>query len=55
MVRSSNRQAEGGHEISRSLESVSVMLGEMLVTMEKRREQSAQVVAELEQLRKSAE
>ncbi len=54
MVRSSNRQAEGGDEIGRSLESVSVMLEEMLETMEKRRVQSAQVVAELEQLRKSA-
>ncbi len=55
MVRSSNRQADGGHEISRSLDSVSAMLGEMLDTMEKRRVQSAQVVAELELLRKSAE
>lgn len=55
MLASSNHQAVGGSEISRSLESVSVMLGEILVTMEKRREQSAQVVAELELLRKTAE
>ena len=55
MGRSSNRQAEGGNEISRSLELVSAMLREMLETMEKRREQSAHVVSELELLRKSAE
>ncbi len=55
MARSTNRQAEGGHEIGRSLESVSAMVEEMLDTMEKRRVQSAQVVAELELLRKSAE
>jgi methyl-accepting chemotaxis protein len=51
MVRSSNRQADGGNEINRSLESVSAMLREMLETMEKRREQSAHVVSELELLR----
>jgi methyl-accepting chemotaxis protein len=54
MVRSSNRQAEGGDEIMRSLGSVSDMLREMLETMEKRREQSAHVVNELEVLRKTA-
>ena len=55
MVRSSNRQAEGGNEIGRSLESVSTMLRDLLEAMEKRREQSAHVVSELELLRKTAE
>ena len=55
MVRSSTRQAEGGDEIGRSLASVSSMLREIVETMEQRREQSAQVVGELEVLRKTAE
>jgi hypothetical protein len=42
---------EDGHKIRRTVESVSGMVKEMFDNMEKRRQQSAEVITELESMK----
>lgn len=51
MVTSTSRQVEDGHLIRRTVESVSSMVTEMFDNMEMRRQQSAEVVKELESMK----
>jgi methyl-accepting chemotaxis protein len=51
MVKSTGRQVEDGHKIRRTVESVSGMVREMFDNMEKRRQQSAEVITELESMK----
>lgn len=48
MVKSTSRQVEDGRQISHTMESVSEMVKEMFDNMEKRRNQSSEVIQELE-------
>jgi len=51
MVKSTGRQVEDGHKIRRTVESVSEMVREMFDNMEQRRQQSAEVIKELENMK----